>query len=124
MTQIRGGDAQEARKTLHRVLEQDPHFAKAHFRMGEIALLNRNLSYASEQLQKALDDSDRLGPREEQLTRLALAIATHDKREVERLSGAIDQRWPDDPDLDRMRTTFPGVFIEFPREGLRRRRRP
>jgi Serine/threonine protein kinase len=125
MTQIRSGDEQEARKTLHRVLEQDPHYAKARFRMGEIALLNRNLRYAAEELQKAIDESDRLGRREEQLTRLALAlaIASHDKPEVERLSAAIEQRWPDDPDLERMHTTFPGMFIEFPREGLRRRRR-
>src|SRR4029077_4820193 len=86
MTQIRGGEAQEARKTLHRVLEQDPHYAKAHFRMGEIALLNRNLNYASKELQAALEDTGRLGPREEQLTRVSLAIATHDKPEVERLS--------------------------------------
>ncbi len=116
MKQIVDGDAIEARKTLHRVLQQDPHFAKAHFRMGEIALLNRNLDFASKELQKALDDTDRLGAREAQLTHLGLAIATHEKREVERLSDEISLRWPNDPDLERMRETFPGMFGELRRD--------
>jgi serine/threonine-protein kinase len=116
MKQILDGDPMEARKTLHRVLQQDPHYAKAHFRMGEIALLNRNLDYASKELQKALDDSDRLGPREQQLTHLAMALATRDKREVERLSDELSQRWPHDPDLERMRETFPGMFGELRRD--------
>jgi hypothetical protein len=121
--QIVDGDPIEARKTLHRVLQQDPHYAKAHFRMGEIALFNRNLDYASKELQQALDDTDRLGAREEQLTRLGLAIATHDKLEVERLSGDIWQRWPRDRDLERMRATFPGMFDELRRDLPRERGR-
>jgi TolA-binding protein len=116
MKQAQDGDPMEARKTLHRVLQQDPHYAKAHFRMGEIALLNRNLDYASKELQRALDDTDRLGPRVEQLTHLGMALATRDKREVERLSDEFSQRWPNDPDLERMRTTFPGMFGEIRRD--------
>jgi TolA-binding protein len=116
MKQVQEGDPMEARKTLHRVLQQDPHYAKAHFRMGEIALFNRNLDYASKELQKALDDTDRLGAREEQLTHLGLAIATHDKAEVDRLSAEVWQRWPRDPDLMRMRETFPGMFGEVRRD--------
>jgi hypothetical protein len=92
--------------------------------MGEIALLNRNLDYASKELQKALDDSDRLGPREEQLTQLGLAIATHERQEIRRLSAEIWQRWPRDPDLIRMRATFPGMFGELQRERERRWQRP
>jgi serine/threonine protein kinase len=118
LRQIQDGDSIEARKNLQRVLQQDPHYAKAHFRMGEIALFNRNMDYASKELQKALDDTDRLGAREEQITRLALAIATRDKPQVESLSSEIWQRWPRDPDLLRMRTTFPAMFGEF---GDRRR---
>jgi serine/threonine protein kinase len=118
LRQIQDGDSIEARKSLQRVLQQDPHYAKAHFRMGEIALFNRNMDYASKELQKALDDTDRLGAREEQLTRLALAIATHDRPQVDSLSSEIWQRWPRDPDLLRMRTTFPAMFGEF---GDRRR---
>ena len=122
MRQFAGGDAQEARKTLHRVLKQDPHYAKAHFRMGEIALFNRNFNVAADELQQALGDTDRLYPREEQLTRLSLAIATHNRVEAERFALGIRQRWPDDPDLTRMHTLFPGMFNDLPRG--RRRLRP
>jgi hypothetical protein len=122
MSQLAGGDAIQARKTLHRVLMQDPHYARAHLRMGEIALFNRNLNYASEELNHALSDSDRLDRREQQLARLSLAITSHDREEIGRLSAQIDQRWPDDPDLARMRSTFPGMFNEFPREQRGRRR--
>jgi serine/threonine protein kinase len=122
MSQLASGDSMQARKTLHRVLQQDPHYAKAHLRMGEIALFNRNLNYASEELNRALGDSDRLDRREQQLARLSLAITSHDRAEIGRLSAAISERWPDDPDLARMRETFPGMFMEFPREGRGRRR--
>ena len=122
MSQLAGGDWIQARKTLHRVLQQDPHYAKAHFRMGEVALFNRNLNYASEELNRALGDSDRLDRREQQLARLSLAITSHDRPEIGRLSSQIEERWPDDPDLARMRSTFPGMFMEFPREQRGRRR--
>ncbi|MEA2161950.1 MAG: eukaryotic-like serine/threonine-protein kinase [Thermoanaerobaculia bacterium] len=124
MTQIASGDSIEARKTLHRVIQQDPHYAKAHFRMGEIALLNRNLDYASKELQKALDDPDRLGVREERLARLGLALAAHERPEIRRLSMEIWQRWPGDPDLIQMRATFPGMFGEGMRDRERRWQRP
>jgi TolA-binding protein len=122
MSQLTGGDWMEARKTLHRVLKQDPHYAKAHFRMGEIALLNRNLIPAAEELNLALADSDRLDSREQQLTRIGLALAERNRPEIQRLADGIWQQWPGDPDLERMRTTFPGMFLELPRERGRRRR--
>ena len=122
MSEILSGDAQQARKTLHRVLRQDPHYAKAHFRMGEIALLNRNLVPAAEELNLALADSDRLDSREQQLARLGLALAVRNRTDIQRFAGDVWQQWPDDPDLNRMRETFPGMFIEFPRERGRRRR--
>jgi serine/threonine protein kinase len=121
MSELLGGDPQQARKTLHRVLNQDPHYAKAHFRMGEIALLNRNLIPASEELSLALADSDRLDSREQQLTRIGIALAERNRPEVQRLADDIWQQWPGDPDLTRMRATFPGMFLELPREHRRRR---
>jgi len=120
MSELLGGDAQQARKTLHRVLKQDPHYAKAHFRMGEIALLNRNLIPASEELNLALADSDRLDAREQQLTRIGIALAERNRFEVQRLANEIS---PDDPDLARMRATFPGMFVELPRERFKPQRR-
>jgi serine/threonine protein kinase len=123
MSQLLGGDWQEARKTLHRVLNNDPHYAKAHFRMGEIALLNRNLAPAAQELNLALADADRLDPREQQLTRIGLALTDRNRPEIQRLASEIWQQWPGDPDLTRMRATFPGMFIE-PRNPGRRRLRP
>ena len=123
MSELRDGDPQQARKTLHRVLRQDPHYAKAHFRMGEIALLNRNLIPATEELNLALGDADRLDAREQRLARIGLALAERNRSEVLRLADDIGQQWPDDPDLTRMRETFPGMFIE-PRNQGRRRLRP
>jgi serine/threonine protein kinase len=123
MSELLGGDAQQARKTLHRVLKQDPHYAKAHFRMGEIALFNRNFNPATEELNLALADPDRLDPREQQLARLSLAIASRNRFESQRIGDEIGQRWPGDPDLTRMRAAFPGMFIELPRERGRRRLR-
>jgi len=122
MSELLGGDAQQARKTLHRVLNQDPHYAKAHFRMGEIALLNRNLIPAAEELNLALADSDRLDAREQQLTRIGLALAERNRPEVQRLADDIWSQWPGDPDLTRMRATFPGMFLE-PRERFKPQRR-
>jgi len=123
MSELLGGDAQQARKTLHRVLNQDPHYAKAHFRMGEIALLNRNLIPASEELNLALADSDRLDAREQQLTRIGIALAERNRPEVQRLADDIWSQWPGDPDLTRMRATFPGMFLELPRERFKPQRR-
>jgi serine/threonine protein kinase len=121
MSELRGGDPQQARKTFHQVLMQDPHYARAHFQMGEIALFNRNLNYASEELDRAMGDADRLNPREQQLARLSLAIARHDRQEIERLDSEIGERWPNDPALARMHATFPGMFNELPRDRGRRR---
>ncbi len=123
MSELISGDAQQARKTFHRVLKQDPHYAKAHFRMGEIALFNRNFNPATEELNAALGDANRLSPRELQLSNLSLAIATHNRPEAERLALEISQRWPDDPDLGRMYVTFPGMFTDFRSQHGRRRLR-
>jgi hypothetical protein len=91
--------------------------------MGEIALLNRNLNPAMDELNLALADSDRLDPREQQLARLGLALASRNRFESQRIADEISQRWPKDPDLSRMRETFPGMFM-LPRERGRRRLRP
>ena len=123
MSELRGGEPQQARQTLHQVLMQDPHYAMAHFKMGEIALFNRNFNYAAEEMDKAMVDSDRLNPHQQQFARLSLALARHDRAEIERLDAEISQRWPDDPELARMHTVFPGMFNEI-RGGGGRRRRP
>jgi serine/threonine protein kinase len=121
MSELVSGDSQQARKMLHRVLEQDPHYAKAHFRMGEIALFNRNFKPAADELSLALGDASRLDQREVELSNLSLAIASHNRVEAERLAAEISERWPNDPDMSRMYVTFPGMFTDF--RGQRGRRR-
>jgi hypothetical protein len=74
-------------------------------------------------LNLALGDADRLDAREQRLARIGLALAERNRSEVLRLADDIGQQWPDDPDLTRMRETFPGMFIE-PRNQGRRRLRP
>jgi serine/threonine protein kinase len=123
MSELVGGDAQQARKTLQRVVQQDPHYAKAHFRIGEIALLNRNLEPAMQQMNRALADAGRLDAREQELAQLALAIGARNRFEAERLAADIWQRWPGDPDLVRIHAAFPGMFGE-PNRERRRRLRP
>jgi len=124
MSELQSGDPQQARKTFHQVLLQDPHYAKAHFQMGQIALFNRNFNYSAEELDKAMLDADRLNQHQQQFARLSLAIARHDRSEIERLDAEISQRWPDDPELARMHTFFPGMFNDIRGSGGGRRRRP
>lgn len=90
--------------------------------MGEIALFNRNFNYAAEEMDKAMGDSDRLNPHQQQIARLSLALARHERPEIERLDSEISQRWPDDPELARMHASFPGMFGEMQRGGGGRRR--
>jgi hypothetical protein len=105
------GDARDARKALHRILEQDSHYAKAHFRMGEIALLNRNLEPARTELELAQEDASRLDDRERALTKLGIAVSLHSREEAQREAQEIKDRWPGDPDLDRIVRAFPGIFL-------------
>jgi len=124
MNEIRDRDPQQARKTLHRVLRQDPHYAKAHFRIGEIALISHNFNSAIDELNLALTDSDHLDERERELSRIALAVAERNRFETKRMSERFRERWPEDPDLARMAETFPGMFEGFTNFRGRRRLRP
>lgn len=110
MAQIGNNEWREARKTLHRVLMKDPHYAKAHFRLAQIALLNRNMGFAQGEYELALADASRLGPREEKLTRIGLAIATNDRETARTTARGMRADFPNDPDLERIVRTFPGMF--------------
>jgi serine/threonine protein kinase len=110
LSQLVGGNAPEARKTLLRVVHRDPHYAKAHFRLGEIALLNRNLGYAQQEYRLAIADWSRMSPLEDKLTRLGLAISTGDRDTAHRFAREIRGSHPGDPDLERIVKTFPGMF--------------
>jgi hypothetical protein len=119
MGELATGNAQEARKTLHKVLMKDPHYARAHYRMGEIALFNRNFEPAREQFVLALRDAGRLNPRERLLTELGDAIAARDRARAEPLARALHARMPNDPELNRMIREFPGMTGGFPNQQNR-----
>ena len=120
------GKGQEARRYFNEAIRADPRNAKAHFRLGEIALLNRNFDHASDQFTRALANGDHLEPREHSLCDLGLAIAHDDRLEANRIAREIRDQNPNDTDLaaiqDRFGTFF-GQIEERPR-GFRRRRQP
>jgi hypothetical protein len=57
------------------------------------------------------------------IARIALALAEDHRSEVLRLADDVSQQWPGDPDLTRMRATFPLMFLQLPRERFPPQRR-
>ncbi len=104
-------------------VQQDARYSRAHFRLGQIAMMNRNFDYALKEYQRALDNGDRLNDRERMLTELGMAVSRRDRQESLRISREIDERWPDDPDLLRIEPAFPGMFLDSS-DRPRRRFRP
>jgi len=127
MSFLAAGQMKEAREAFEDAIRVDPHYAKAHFRRGEIALGNHNLDHAREQFDLALRDADKLDLRERAFTELGLAIANERRIEAQRLARAIHNRLPDDPDLAAIERAYPyialGVEQETPMRppGWRRR---
>jgi len=116
---------QEARRLFTDAIRADPHNAKAHFRLGEIALLNENFDHSSDQFNRALANAENLDPREHSLCDLGLAIGRDDRPEANRLARDIREQYPNDPDLAAIHRQF-GAFFgkidEQQREFPRRRR--
>ena len=80
--------------------------AHQQYQVAQAALFNREFSKAIEQYQLALDQKDELEVRERQLARLGIAIALNNKRRAEDLAREINAQWPNDPDVQRMRSQF------------------
>jgi eukaryotic-like serine/threonine-protein kinase len=80
--------------------------AHQQYQVAQAALFNREFSKAIEQYQLALDQKDELEVRERQLARLGIAIALNQKQRAEGLANEINARWPNDPDLQRIRSQF------------------
>jgi serine/threonine protein kinase len=124
---LAAGNAQEARKSFIDAIRADPHNAKAHFRTGEIALINKNGEHAREQFDLALRDADRLDPRERGLLDLGMAIANQQRFEAQRLAREMHFARPDDPDLAAIARAWPFIAAALGEEARRpfgRRRRP
>jgi len=107
VSRLASGDKAEARRGFLEVLKQDERYAKAHFRLGEIAVLNHNLGYARSELELAWGDKEKLDPRERHLTRLCMALSNSNRFEAQRVGMEIERQWPGDPDVAAIREAYP-----------------
>jgi len=92
-----------ARQAFEAAVAKDPHHARAHFRLGEMALFARDNDLARRELGAALEDGDRLNARERTLTDVALAWLDGDRPRVRALLEDLEAMSPRDPDLMRFR---------------------
>jgi serine/threonine protein kinase len=113
-----------ARQSFEAALAKDPHHARAHFRLGEMALFLRDVDGARRELEAARADSDRLDARELRLTDLGLAVLDGDRQRAQALFQEIQRTSPNDPDLLRFRQMVQELRGEGPRPFRRGRLRP
>jgi serine/threonine protein kinase len=104
-------DPARARASFESAIAKDPHHARAHFRLGEMAMFGRDPVTARSELEAALADADRLEPRERILTDAALALLDGDRVRAR----ALIRELPGDPDVQRFRQMI---------EDLRETQRP
>jgi serine/threonine protein kinase len=110
-----------ARTSFEAALAKDPHHARAHFRLAEMALFVRDDANARRELEAAMADADRLDERERKLTELGLAVVDGDRDRALTLWQEIRAANPHDPDLMRFRQL---LGEEGPRPFRRGRLRP
>jgi hypothetical protein len=108
VTQLVSRQPRLARESFLAALEKDPHHAKAHFRLGEMALFMRDTATARRELEAALTDGERLDERERKLSELGLAVLDRDRPRAEALLREISAISPRDPDLMRFRELMRG----------------
>jgi len=103
---LAAGNNAEAREHFKAAVDADPTLARAHFRLGEIALLNRNYDHAKNELRMALDRGDKLDDRERRLTEIFFSIATGERLRAGELGREFNAIYPNDPDLERAKHEF------------------
>jgi serine/threonine protein kinase/TolA-binding protein len=122
---LRNGDVNQAHKLFQRTVRKDPQYARAHLRLAEMMLLNRNLDGAAEEYARAAENEGRLNAREKAFLRLGSALATRDARTARMTARAIEQNLPGDPELAALQREFPGMLRDegppAERPGQRRR---
>jgi|SRR5687768_3973864 len=107
----------QAREAFQSAVELDPHHAKAHFRLGQIALFGRDFPLARHELHAALADGDQLERRERKLTELGLAVLDRDRERAAAIVAELEAISPRDPDLLRFRE-----LVESAPRGRRKNR--
>lgn len=109
-----------AREAFESAVELDPNHAKAHFRLGQIALFGRDFPRARHELQTALENADRLELRERKLTEIGLAVLDRDHERAAALVAELQAISPRDPDLMRFRELVEGAQGQRPFRGRRK----
>ena len=122
MAQMQSGDWKAAQEAFHAIIKDDPHDARAHMRLGEIALFRRDFEHATKQLGAALADADRLNPHELAISRLGLAVASRDSEQATEIARTILAEHPADPEVLRIHREFPGMFAGAKERTFGRRR--
>jgi len=110
-----------ARDAFLAAVALDPHDARAHFRLGEMAIFVRDDEEARRRFDAALGDADRLDPRERKLTELGLAVLDHDRLLAAQILRDLDRFGPNDPDLRRFRDLVEERRDKLPPRPRRRR---
>jgi serine/threonine protein kinase len=108
-----------AREAFQSAIERDPNHAKAHFRLGEMALFGRDFAEARRELDLALAHADGLELRERKLAELGLALLDRNHARAAELLDEITTMSPRDPDLLQFRE-----LMERPADRPFRGRRP
>ena len=128
MNLLAAGETKEARTAFIEAIRLDPRNAKAHFRTGEIALVNHNTDHAREQFDMALRDADRLDQHERLIIDLGIAIASQERFLAQRIARGLHDANPNDPDLNAIARAWPFIGAtlgeERPRPNRRWPRRP
>ncbi len=109
-----------AREAFESAIELDPNHAKAHFRLGQIALFGRDFPLARHELHTALENADRLELRERKLTEIGLAVLDRDHEKAATLVQELETISPRDPDLMRFRELVKGAQGQRPFRGRRK----
>lgn len=110
MAKIAAGLWMESRALLEAVIRTEPRHARAHLRLGEIAMLTRALDSGADHFQQAISSSSKLDDRERVLARLGLAVCTGDFDGARAAALELGQQNPRDPELLRIKRAFPAIF--------------
>jgi serine/threonine-protein kinase len=113
MASLAAGNPSDARQRFREAVDLDPNNAKAHFRLGEIAMFNRNFDHARDELRKALERREQLDPRERELAVLCMAISSGERMRAQLIGRDLNRRYPNDPELMRIRDEFAGEEQPF-----------
>ncbi|HVR38880.1 MAG TPA: protein kinase, partial [Thermoanaerobaculia bacterium] len=125
LARLAEGDGRAAHDLFIDAVDLEPHLARAHMRLGEMALFIRDREGARRELNLALDDQNQLSERERRLCELGLAILDRNRPRAQQLVDQLLAVNPNDPDVMRFRREFaednepqpmrPRPFRRFPR---------